>query len=90
LKLGILRDLLEASRDHPETLSIEDAHTVTYTREQYQSGSLDDYMADIVDKHDSGFWSSDREDQPEIQPAADFSSLAVGASADTVVLHEAG
>ena len=85
-----LRDLLEASRDHPETLSIEDAHTLTHTRSQYENGTLDDYMADIVDKHDSGFWSSDREDQPEIQPAADFSSLAVGASADTVVLHEAG
>ena len=85
-----LRDLLEASRDHPETLSIEDAHTLTHTRAQYENGTLDDYMADIVDKHDSGFWSSDREDRPEIPPVVDYSSLAVGASADTVVTHEAG
>jgi len=82
-----LRDILEASRDHPETLSIEDAHTLTHTREQYENGTLEAYMSDVVEKHDAGFWSDDR---PEIQPAADFSSLAVGASEDTVVLHEAG
>ena len=82
-----LRELLEASRDHPETMSIEDAHTVTHTREQYQSGSLDGYLSDVVEKHDSGFWSDDR---PKIQPVADFSSLAVNASEDTVVTHEAG
>ena len=85
-----LRGMLEASRDHPETLSIEDAHTLTHTRAQYENGTLEAYMSDIVAKHDAGFWSSDREDQPEIQPAADFSSLAVGASEDTVVLHESG
>ena len=82
-----LRDILEASRDHPETLSIEDAHTLTHTRSQYENGTLEAYMSDVVAKHDAGFWSDDR---PEIQPAADFSSLAVGASEDTVVLHEAG